>query len=197
MTSLRVYSETNAKESQKFSDFEDIQTQLKEININIERWQPKSPVGLEASQEEILEAYADQVNKIKQDCNFKGVDVMSLNAKSKLNTEDLKKIRQKFLDEHVHSDDEVRYFIEGQGLFCIHAKNKVYQILCEAGDFISVPANTKHWFDMGSEPNFKCIRFFGEETGWIAEYTEDKIAQGFPRLDELSQRSATSATHAA
>lgn len=187
MTVLRIYSEINAKEFENFCQIDEITKILREININIERWQPKSQISLEASSGQILEAYADQVNEIKKDYNFKGVDVISMNTKSKLNSDELKTIRQKFLDEHIHNDDEVRYFIEGQGLFCIHAANRVYQILCEAGDFISVPALTKHWFDMGSKPNFRCIRFFGEETGWIAEYTGDKIADNFPTMDQLRQ----------
>ncbi|VEA72042.1 Acireductone dioxygenase (Fe(2+)-requiring) [Serratia rubidaea] len=58
-------------------------------------------------------------------------------------------LRQKFLSEHTHGEDEVRFFVEGAGLFCLHLNQRVYQILCEKNDLISVPAHTPHWFDMG------------------------------------------------
>ena len=83
------------------------------------------------------------------------------------------------------ADDEVRYFIDGEGLFTIHHEDKVYAALCTAGDFIAVPAKTKHWFDFGQNPNFKCLRFFTDESGWIAEYTGSDLANRFPNLDEF------------
>jgi len=59
----------------------------------------------------------------------------------------------------------------------------VYGVLCEAGDLISVPAGTRHWFDMGGAPDFQCIRLFTTPEGWVADYTGDDIARRFPRLE--------------
>jgi 1,2-dihydroxy-3-keto-5-methylthiopentene dioxygenase len=84
----------------------------------------------------------------------------------------------------VHSDFEVRFFVEGQGLFYVHLEEKVYAILCEQGDLISVPANVTHWFDMGAEPDFKCIRLFTTEEGWVAQFTGSKISENFPTLEQ-------------
>ena len=80
----------------------------------------------------------------------------------------------------------LRYFISGSGLFTIHKAQKVFSILCEAGDFINVPAHTKHWFDMGMEPEFKCLRFFNDEAGWIPEYVENSISHRFETYDEFT-----------
>jgi 1,2-dihydroxy-3-keto-5-methylthiopentene dioxygenase len=96
---------------------------------------------------------------------------------------DREALRQKFLAEHIHSEDEVRFFVDGKGLFCLHIGEEVLQVLCEADDWISVPAGTKHWFDMGSAPQFCAIRFFDNPDGWVAEFTGDGIAKQFPLLD--------------
>ncbi len=90
-------------------------------------------------------------------------------------------LRKKFLDEHTHSEDEVRFFVEGQGLFCIHKAGQVFLVLCEKGDLISVPEGTPHWFDMGSEPRFTAIRLFTHTEGWVARMTGNDIASRFPR----------------
>ena len=96
---------------------------------------------------------------------------------------DRERLRQTFLAEHTHSEDEVRFFVEGRGLFCLHLGEEVLQVLCEAGDLINVPAGSKHWFDMGSKPEFCAIRFFDNPQGWVAEFTGDSIANRFPLLD--------------
>jgi 1,2-dihydroxy-3-keto-5-methylthiopentene dioxygenase len=90
-------------------------------------------------------------------------------------------MRKKFLDEHFHKEDEVRFFVAGSGLFTLHVDDKVYEILCEAGDLVGVPDGTKHWFDMGPEPSFVAIRFFTEPDGWVGHFTGTDIAQRFPR----------------
>ncbi len=54
-------------------------------------------------------------------------------------------------------------------------------MLCEEGDLISVPAGTRHWFDMGPNPRFTAIRLFTNADGWIANFTGDTIADRFPR----------------
>ena len=92
-------------------------------------------------------------------------------------------MRAKFLDEHFHKEDEVRFFVAGSGLFSLHVDGKVYEVLCETGDLISVPDSTTHWFDMGPEPSFVAIRFFTEPDGWVGHFTGTDIAKQFPRYE--------------
>jgi len=183
MTLLKIYNDKDPIQSQTITEFDLIRSNLREIGLDLERWTPKSPLLEESTNEEIIEAYSKQITFIMNSRSFKGVDVISMNSTTP--REQAASLREKYLKEHVHSDDEVRYFIEGSGLFVVHHEDKVYSILCNAGDFISVPAMTKHWFDMGSEPNFRCIRFFSKESGWIAEFTGDDLALKFPNLDDL------------
>jgi len=77
----------------------------------------------------------------------------------------------------------VRFFVAGQGLFSLHIDASVYEVLCEKGDLISIPANTPHWFDMGQNPQFVAIRLFNNPDGWVANYSGSGIATQFSRLE--------------
>ena len=85
--------------------------------------------------------------------------------------------------EHTHDDFEIRFFVDGEGLFCIHKDGKVYLTLCTKGDLINLPANLTHWFDMGPRPFFKAIRLFTTPDGWVGHFTGNDIADRFPRLE--------------
>ena len=93
--------------------------------------------------------------------------------------------RGRFLNEHTHADDEVRFFVDGRGAFYLRVGGHVDIVVCEAGDLISVPKGTRHWFDMGTEPSFAALRFFQVAEGWIGAFTGDPIASRFPTFDEL------------
>ena len=95
-------------------------------------------------------------------------------------------LRAKFLNEHTHSEDEVRFFVAGRGQFTLHIGDKVYEVLCEQGDLIGVPDGTRHWFDMSEQPYFIAIRLFTNKEGWVAAFTGSDIANNFPRLNAES-----------
>ncbi len=89
-------------------------------------------------------------------------------------------LRAKFLQEHIHTEDEVRFFVRGGGNFVMHVGGKVWDARCEQGDLISVPANTKHWFDAGTAPSFTALRIFTDTSGWVPHYTGTDMAERFP-----------------
>ena len=90
------------------------------------------------SQDAILQAYRKDIDSIVKEQGFITVDVISLDKSNP----DKDLLRQKFLSEHIHTEDEVRFFVAGCGLFYLHVADKVYSVLCEKGDLLSVPANT-------------------------------------------------------
>lgn len=97
-------------------------------------------------------------------------------------TPNLSAIRDKFLREHTHSEDEVRFFVEGEGLFWFHKETpeeEVFSVRCAAGDLLTVPANTKHWFDLGPVPMVCAIRIFTDQAGWVPHYTQSGIEQRY------------------
>lgn len=178
MSQLTIYTETDRHPTEVLIDGAEIGRRLSAIGVRFERWDAAYALTDSASQDDIIAAYQTQVDGLMQEYAFKSVDVVSLNP----NHPDKTALRAKFLDEHTHSDFEVRFFVDGQGLFYIHTGGKVYGVLCEKGDLISVPANTPHWFDMGENPYFKCIRLFTTPEGWVAQYTGDTIASGYPQF---------------
>jgi len=181
MSVLRIYSDQDASLIQAETDHGEIANLLQDTGIKFERWNASKELGEATTNEEVIEAYRASVDRLMKEYNFQSVDVVSLTPDNP-NKETL---RAKFLDEHTHTDFEVRFFVDGSGLFYIHTQERVYAVLCEQGDLISVPANTRHWFDMGQAPAFKCIRLFTTPEGWEANYTGDAIAKNFPSYDDF------------
>lgn len=168
MTNLLFCSDNNAHIAEKLATH----------NVRFEQWQTTNQLTVGADSDSVLQAYKTDIERLMSDDGYQTVDVISLNAEHPQKDE----LRQKFLSEHTHSEDEVRFFVAGEGLFTLHIDGKVAEVLCQQGDLISVPANTPHWFDMGPNPNFIAIRLFNNPDGWVANYTGDDIAQRFNRL---------------
>jgi 1,2-dihydroxy-3-keto-5-methylthiopentene dioxygenase len=180
MTTLTIADAGTAAELETVRDFPAIAQRLATIGVRLERWETDRPLSPDAQQEEVLAAYADSVAALNAAHGFQSVDVVSLRPDSPKCGE----LRQKFLAEHTHDDFEIRFFVDGGGLFYLHVNGRVYMTLCAAGDLISVPANTTHWFDMGAAPSFKCIRFFTTADGWVGHFTGSDIARRFPDYDQ-------------
>jgi len=179
MTSLTIYHDDKTGTPATITDYQQIAGTLKDIGVQLERWQADAKLPADADQEAVIAAYQSSIDKLNKQYGFKSVDVVSLRPDHPQKTE----MRSKFLAEHIHHDFEIRFFVDGTGLFYLHVDGKIFMILCEAGDLISVPANTTHWFDMGENPNFKCIRFFTTENGWVGDFTGSDIAANFPDFD--------------
>ena len=112
-------------------------------------------------------------------------------------TPNLDAMLAKFSREHWHDEDEVRFIVEGRGLFHIHpAEGPVFAIEVEAGDLIRVPRGTHHWFDLCAERRIRAIRLFQDPSGWTPHYTDSGIDQGFQPVcfgPPTSRRSTPSA----
>jgi 1,2-dihydroxy-3-keto-5-methylthiopentene dioxygenase len=179
-TTLRIFSDKDAEALiLETSDGESIATELGEIGVRFERWAADAELPAGADQETVIAAYRSSIDKLIAECGYQSVDVVRIER----GTPNTEPIRKKFLDEHRHSEDEVRFFVDGRGAFYLHACDRVYQTICVKGDLISVTAGTKHWFDMGSDPEFTAVRLFINPDGWVANFTGDAIAGAYPKLD--------------
>ncbi|MGL4313975.1 MAG: 1,2-dihydroxy-3-keto-5-methylthiopentene dioxygenase [Sphingomonas sp.] len=182
MSRLQVF--TDAASPTLITDTQDgaqIAAHLAEVGVVFERWGTRDlPTG--ASEADILAAYAPEIERLQAQGGYRSVDALSV-APDNPNREAL---RAKFLSEHTHAEDEVRFFADGAGLFTLHIGDRVFNVLCERGDLISVPAGTPHWFDTGAEPDFTVLRLFINPDGWVARFTGDDIAQRYPRLERAA-----------
>jgi 1,2-dihydroxy-3-keto-5-methylthiopentene dioxygenase len=151
---------------------------LRPIGVAFERWRADSPLADDADDQAVLTAYAAEIERLMAMGGYQSMDVVRMRPDNPA----APALRAKFLSEHTHSDDEVRFFIEGKGQFYLHKGGQVFTVLCEAGDLITVPAGTAHWFDAGEKPRFAAIRLFVSQDGWVANYTGSAIAERFPKF---------------
>ncbi len=180
VSTIRIYSDIDVTQLQFTSDNpQRIQEKLNAVGIRFEQWKTSNELLSGVTQESVMASYQGDIDRLIEERGYQTVDVISLDSTNPKKEE----LRRKFLNEHSHSEDEVRFFVSGQGLFSLHINQCVYEILCCAGDLISVPANTPHWFDMGANPTFTAIRLFNNPEGWVAHYTGSEIASRFNRLE--------------
>lgn len=189
MTLLVTWSDTDpTTELFRSEEYQPIADELNRIGVSFEQWETDKDLAPDADQEAVLAAYADEVREISERENYVTVDVMRMHDFGQPDfREKATAAREKFLDEHIHDDDEVRYFVEGSGTFYLHVGDKVYGVFCEKGDLLSVPKGSTHWFDTGQcNPSFCAIRFFHDGAGWVGDFTGDPISRKFPTHDELA-----------
>jgi 1,2-dihydroxy-3-keto-5-methylthiopentene dioxygenase len=180
MSSLTIYADTDPNTVERATtDGREIAGWLGGIGVTFERWQTQAPLSSSATDDDVFAAYAEDIARLQKIGGYRSVDVVRLLPENPAAPQ----MRAKFLSEHRHSDDEVRFFVEGAGQFYLHEGGKVYVVLCEAGDLISVPAGTRHWFDTGAAPRFTAIRLFVSPDGWEARFTGDAIADVFPKYE--------------
>lgn len=166
-------------------DADEIHDLLKQLGVRFARWQLKD-LPAEPTSDEVLAAYRAEVDRVIDTEGYVKVDAAVMTPKDDLEwqaTADA--ARRKFLTEHTHDDDEDRFFARGAGVFYLHVDGHIYGMLCEAGDLLSVPANTVHWFDMGTRPDFVAIRFFHDDDGWVGNFLGTDTAEHFPTFDEI------------
>ena len=181
MSRLRIFNENDpATPLLATPDRVEMARELSRIGVAFEQWQANAPVAPGDSPDTIMDAYRADIDRLVTERGFKTVDVVSIAP----DNPQREAMRTKFLDEHFHKEDEVRFFVAGSGLFTLHVDDKVYEVKCEQGDLIAVPDSTRHWFDMGPEPSFVAIRFFTEPDGWVGHFTGTDIAQKFPRYEK-------------
>lgn len=146
---------TNKEEAKKF---------LSKYALYIEFWEPEAT---DKSISNPLIKYKNQIEKLKKKFGYASADCCELNTKNP----NLDKILQPFMKEHHHTDDEVRFTVEGEGIFGVNPLcDPPFEVFVEPGDLLVVPANTRHWFELTNKKNICCIRIFKENPKWEAVY---------------------------
>lgn len=169
------------------TDPERITSWLDGQGVCFERWTTSVPLPPDATQDHVLAAYHATLARVQRRGSYPSVDVVRMHPSDEPGwPERARAAREKFLEEHTHAEDEIRFFVDGAGSFYLRFDDRVAMVRCERGDLLMVPAGTRHWFDMGARPSFCAIRFFGTPDGWKAAFTGDPIARSFPTFDELS-----------
>lgn len=175
MATLRIVDE-----GRTLTDSAEIASCLAERGIDYERWaiDARAPAG--ASADEVLSAYASEIETLKSRGGYVTADVIDVTP----HTPGLEAMLAKFSREHWHDEDEVRFIIAGSGVFHILTEReggdgRVFAIEVESGDMIRVPRGTRHWFDLCVDRRIRAIRLFQDVSGWTPHYTDSGREHGF------------------
>lgn len=119
---------------------------------------PTDPAGYQPTLDELRE----RRGYIEQDEVALRPDMPNLDA-----------ICAKFAPEHLHDDDEVRFVLDGAGIFDIRSTdNRWMRVTVTEGDLIVVPAKRYHRFFLTDSKHIQCVRLFKDTAGWVAHYRD-------------------------
>lgn len=179
MSILSVYDRSRPEQPNKVLTYlEDIVSTLATVGVRVERWAASASLQADASQDDLMAAYRDDLDPLIAQGGFATLELFSVDR----DTPEQDALRARLRQEHRYAEDKAFFFVAGSGLFNVHVGDAVYALLCEKNDLLVVPAGTPHWFDMGENPYFIMLRMFNS-----AEHgapTGDDIARRFPGLDD-------------
>ncbi|MBN3281128.1 EIPR1 protein, partial [Polyodon spathula] len=96
--------------------------------------------------------------KIREERGYSYEDIIAIHKDTLPNYEEKLKI---FYTEHLHTDDEIRYILDGSGYFDVRAKDEKWiRIAMEKGDMITLPAGIYHRFTL--DQNIHIVDFDDE-----------------------------------
>jgi 1,2-dihydroxy-3-keto-5-methylthiopentene dioxygenase len=167
------------------TDFNFIQSRLGKLGITLKRW--PAPEGARAGalleqqslndeeKEELLRSVDNRFEELKRDKGYSTRDMIVLHE----GIPGLADVLAKFDKIHLHTDDEVRYILSGKGYFgFVEPDGQQFLLEVTAGDYINVPANAEHWFEMKDSKRIKAVRYFIDTRGWTPVYTERAMLFG-------------------
>ena len=113
------------------------------------------------------QAYQPTMDWLKNKNRYIEQDIVELNP----SMPNLEEICNKFIDEHRHEEDEIRFVLSGEGIFDIRSgKDQWMRVKVEQGDLIVVPAGRYHRFTLTETKTIRCVRLFKDKSGWVPFY---------------------------
>lgn len=122
----------------------------------------------DSEKELLLEGLDSRFQELKEKYGYTTRDLIVLHPQ----VVGLPDMLAKFEKLHFHTDDEVRYIVDGSGTFGFNMDGDQFTVLVEKNDFISVPKNTNHWFKLDDKMRIKAVRYFQDKSGWVPHYVE-------------------------
>jgi 1,2-dihydroxy-3-keto-5-methylthiopentene dioxygenase len=149
---------------------------LDSIGVHHERWEAEGRVKADAPFDAILAAYAHEIAAIKERHGYGSADVIHVTPEMP----SLEAMLDRFRREHTHSEDEVRFIVQGRGLFFFHPTDgPVIRLEVEPGDFIRVPGGVRHWSDLCEERSMCAIRLFQDGSADSPQYVADGVHEHY------------------
>ncbi|KAF8354335.1 hypothetical protein PRIPAC_95958 [Pristionchus pacificus] len=106
------------------------------------------------------------VEKYSEEVGMKNRDVVKINPVTMPNFEEKLAI---FFEEHLHTDPEVRFIMDGSGYFDIRdVQDRWVRIPVAKGDLLFLPAGIYHRFTTDEKDFIVAMRFFKDAPKWEA-----------------------------
>ena len=164
------------------TELEAIGEELAPLSIRVDRW----PIGedrvvqellarpalKDAEKAQVLEGLDRYFHQLRDTAGYQTRDLIVLHPE----VPGLDEMLAKFDRCHRHDADEVRYIVDGDGVFgFVRPERSQVRLLVEAGEYINVPAGTEHWFYLTPSRRIKAVRYFTTTEGWVPRYTGTAI----------------------
>lgn len=164
-------------------EFPEIEKRLARLGITLRQWPAPSNARAQAllaqqalsdaEKEELLLLVEDRFTELKRDKGYQTRDLICIHE----GIPNLGDMLAKFDKIHTHADDEVRYILGGSGYFgFVEPDGGQFLLEVTGGDYINVPKNTEHWFEMKGCTRCKAVRYFIDTSGWTPMYTGRPLA---------------------
>ena len=165
------------KELGNISETEEVKSFLIKHNITYDHWEVPFASRIytdketlnDAEKEELLLTVNERFLNLQKTQGYKTRDLVILHP----NVPGIKDMLAKFDKVHYHTDEEVRYILDGSGYFGFVTRDEKFLVHVEKSDFISVPRNTNHWFTLDDNMRIKAVRYFTDMSGWVPNYVEE------------------------
>lgn len=165
-----------------YTKLEDITRELASLNVQLNYWTVGEETQIrqllaqeiltEAEKEQVLKSLDRYFEQLQQTAGYQSRDLIVLHP----NTPNLDTLLAKFDRCHTHADDEVRYIIDGEGIFgFVRPDGSQVELTIQPEEYINVPAETEHWFYLTNRRRIKAVRYFTTTEGWVPNYTDTKI----------------------
>ncbi len=165
-------------DGRRISDPSEIRTILDPVGVRLERWPipaDKELIALLALErpvpeesERLLAFLEPRFEQLRTTLGYQSRDLVSLSP----SLPGLEALLERFLSCHTHDDDEIRYVIEGEGIFgFVLPDDSQVELTVLAGDYINVPRGAEHWFRLTHSRRIKAVRYFTSREGWVPLYT--------------------------
>jgi len=152
---------------------------LGQHEIKFERWPipaqihdlAKQPTLNNEEKAQVLEAFRPKLDELAETQGYVDSDMVCLSPE----TPGLHDALGKFDLEHYHTDEEVRFIVDGRGVFgFVGDDGRRFTIEVNAGEYIIIPENSWHWFYLLEDQTIKALRIFKDTSGWTPHYREIK-----------------------
>ncbi|MEM7554661.1 MAG: acireductone dioxygenase [Cyanobacteria bacterium P01_A01_bin.84] len=166
----------------KYTDLQQIALELASLGVVLNHWsvgdnphikELLAKEGLsDAEKNEVLQGLDSYFEDLKQNFGYESRDLIVLHP----GIPNLDGLLSKFDRVHTHADDEVRYIVDGEGIFgFVRPDGTQVELTIQPEEYINVPAGTQHWFYLTPAKRVKAVRYFITTEGWVPEYTNTSI----------------------